>query len=340
MPRQSRIDAPGALHHIISRGIEKHSIYEDAADRENFLDRLGNILTETQTPCYAWALIPNHFHLLLKTGEVPVTTVMRRLLTGHAIHFNRRHKRHGHLFQNRYKSILCQQDAYLLVLVRYIHLNPIRAGLASNLAELDAFPYSGHSCLMGYETNPWQDVKTVFNYFGNKKSKARSQYQEYIHKGISDDNAQAFSGGGLIRSVGGWQVLKSLRRSGIHVHSDERILGDNDFVQAVLKDSAEQMDRKHALVPKDMDFEAVGARVSQIFNLPIDRILNATRQPDRVTARSVLAYWAVRKIGMTTTGVGKKLGLSQSATSRAVQRGERIVDQKKLCLVNEPEKTG
>ncbi len=126
MPRQSRIDSTGALHHIIVRGIERRKIFEDDEDRYNFLERLGLILDETQTHCYAWALIPNHFHLLVRTGAVPVATVMRRLLTGHAISFNRRHHRNGHLFQNRYKSILCQQEPYFLELVRYIHLNPLR----------------------------------------------------------------------------------------------------------------------------------------------------------------------------------------------------------------------
>lgn len=127
MPRKSRIDAPGALHHIIVRGIERRKVFFDDADRDNFIDRVGGVVTDTNTACYAWALIPNHFHLLLRTGQVPVATVMRRLLTGHAGYFNKRHRRSGHLFQNRYKSILCQEDTYLLELVRYIHLNPLRA---------------------------------------------------------------------------------------------------------------------------------------------------------------------------------------------------------------------
>jgi len=129
MPRRSRIDAPGALHHIIIiiRGIERKAIFKDDADKDNFLEHLKNILTDSNTSCFAWALIPNHFHLLLRTGRVPISTVMRRLLTGYAMYFNRKHNRVGHLFQNRYKSILCQEDAYMLELVRYIHLNPLRA---------------------------------------------------------------------------------------------------------------------------------------------------------------------------------------------------------------------
>ena len=144
MPRKSRIDAPGALHHIIVRGIERCNIFQDKTDHSKFLDRLGGIIQETHTSCYAWALIPNHFHLLLKTGQAPVATVMRRLLTGYAIYYNKRHSRCGHLFQNRYKSILCQEDTYLLELVRYIHLNPIRAKLVRDLKALDRSRVCGH----------------------------------------------------------------------------------------------------------------------------------------------------------------------------------------------------
>ncbi len=132
MPRKARIDAPGALHHIIVRGIERRNIFLDDVDRENFLARLGAVIEDTQTACFAWALIPNHVHLLLRTGDGPISRVMQRLLTGYAVSFNRRHRRHGHLFQNRYKSILCQEDAYLLELVRYIHLNPLRAKMVQH----------------------------------------------------------------------------------------------------------------------------------------------------------------------------------------------------------------
>ena len=113
MPRKARIDAAGALHHIIVRGIERRKIFWDDADRDSFVKRLGQVLTETQTDCFGWALIPNHAHLLLRTGLTPISGVMRRLLTGYAVQFNRRHGRHGHVFQNRYKSILCQEDPYL-----------------------------------------------------------------------------------------------------------------------------------------------------------------------------------------------------------------------------------
>jgi putative transposase len=109
MPRKARIDAPAALEHIIVRGIERKRIFYDDNDRDNFVAWLTAILPKSTARCYTWALIPNHLHLLFRTGKVPIATIMRRLLTGYALRFNRRHRRHGPLFQNRYKPVLCQR---------------------------------------------------------------------------------------------------------------------------------------------------------------------------------------------------------------------------------------
>ena len=130
MPRLARLDAPDVVHHVIIRGIERKKIFRDDKDRHNFIARLEELLPATNTACYAWALLSNHAHFLLRSGDAGLSNLMSRLLTGHAVQFNRRHRRHGQLFQNRYKSIICQEDAYLLELVRYIHLNPLRAKIS------------------------------------------------------------------------------------------------------------------------------------------------------------------------------------------------------------------
>ena len=166
MPRQARIDAPGALQHIIIRGIERRTIFKNDTDREDFIDRLGNLLQETETACYAWAFMTNHVHLLLRTGATSISTVMRRLLTGYAVSFNRRHRRYGHLFQNRYKSILCEKDPYLKQLVGCIHLNPFRAGIVETVQALRTYPFSGHCALMGKKDIFWQNTAYVLALFG------------------------------------------------------------------------------------------------------------------------------------------------------------------------------
>jgi REP element-mobilizing transposase RayT len=158
MPRKARIDYPGGVHHLIVRGIERKRIFQDDRDRNAFLERLGFLLLESKTSCFAWALLPNHVHLLVRTGVIFLAGLMRRLLTGYAVTYNRRYHRHGVLFQNRYKSILCQEDPYLLELVRYIHLNPLRGKRVESIDALDQYPYSGHSAIMGFWKREWQDA--------------------------------------------------------------------------------------------------------------------------------------------------------------------------------------
>jgi REP element-mobilizing transposase RayT len=234
MPRKSRIDAPGALHHVMVRGIERRSIFLDDVDRDRFLERLALVLDATGASSLAWALIPNHFHLLLKTGRDPLATVMRRLLTGYAVSFNRRHRRTGHLFQNRYKSILCQEDVYLKELVRYIHLNPLHSGLVADLNGLDRYAYSGHSALMGGADRGWHATGTVLALFGRKLRAARKSYRSFVEQGMGEGRRADLTGGGLRRSVDGWSQVRALLRAKVFHKSDERILGDSDFVEDVL----------------------------------------------------------------------------------------------------------
>ena len=195
MPRRARIDAPGALHHIICRGIERRKIFRNNTDKDDFINRLSPVLIETHTPCYAWALLSNHFHLLLRTGNAPIATIMRKVLTGYVVSFNRRYRRNGHLFQNRYKSILCQEDNYLLELVRYIHLNPLRAKLVRSMRQLNTYGYSGHGVLMGKRKAEWQDVNKVLGMFNGKVKLARKKYYDFaevsFHKYLGWVNLQS-----------------------------------------------------------------------------------------------------------------------------------------------------
>ena len=140
MPRLARLDAPGVLHHVMGRGIEKNNIFLNKKDRNDFINRLSVLVNEDTIEIYAWALMTNHFHILLNTKNRPLSSSMRKILTGYVVNFNRRHKRYGHLFQNLYKSIVCQEDAYLMELVRYIHLNLLRGGVVKDLNGLNDSP--------------------------------------------------------------------------------------------------------------------------------------------------------------------------------------------------------
>ena len=210
MPRQARLDAPGTLHHVIIRGIECKEIVKDDHDRQNFVYRMVTIALETGALIYAWTLMTNHAHIFLRSSSSGISRYMRRLLSGYAISYNRRHCRHGHLFQNRYKSIICEEEPYFKELVRYIHLNPLRANIVENLAKLDRYRYCGHSVLMGKVKNDWQDRDYVFKWFGTKEGAAKRNYRQFVKKGIAFGRCPELVGGGLIKSQGGWSAVKAM----------------------------------------------------------------------------------------------------------------------------------
>ena len=237
MPRKARLDAPGTLHHVMIRGIEKGNIVEDDKDREKFVNRMGKLSVDLKTPVYAWSLMSNHAHILLKSGPSGLSDFMRKLLTGYAVNYNKRHRRHGHLFQNRYKSIVCEEDIYFKQLVSYIHLNPLRTGLVDTLLKLDWYRWSGHSVILGRRKNSWQDRDYVLGWFGSTEKDARQNYRRFVEKGIGIGNQPQLVGGGLIRSLGGWAQVKTIRRFSEKEASDERILGSGEFVLYVVVSS-------------------------------------------------------------------------------------------------------
>jgi putative transposase len=328
MPRMSRLDTPGLLHHIIIRGIERRKIFNDNKDREDFIRRLSVLLPKTKAQCYAWAFMTNHAHFLIRSGTSGISTLMRRLLTGYAVTYNRRHRRHGQLFQNRYKSIICQEDAYLQELVRYIHLNPLRAKIVDDLNGLDRYPYSGHSALMGKRKREWQDTEYVLGLFGKRTSEARRSYRAFVKKGIDMGRRPELVGGGLIRSLGGWDEIKKMRLTGHdRIKSDQRILGESDFVLDVISESEETFERKHRLKRLGFDFEKILERVCSVFDLEKDYITRRGRQKDRVEARDLLCYWCAKELGIPMVDLAKRFGMTISAVSYAVQRGEKTAKE-------------
>jgi putative transposase len=332
MPRKSRIDAPGALHHIIGRGINRRKIFINAKDYHAFMERLGDLLIDTKTSCYAWALIPNHFHLLLRTGNVPISVLMKKLLTGYAVNFNRLHNRHGHLFQNRYKSILCQEDSYLLELVRYIHLNPLRAKLVSEYGSLAGYPYCGHGVVMGRKKIVWQDADYVLGLFGDKEAGARRSYSQFVRNGIEQGRRPDLIGGGLLRSHGGWAGVRALKESRNYQKGDERILGDGAFVKEVLASADEGFRDKYRLKVEGYSLDRLIDRVSEITKLTRKQILDSARDRKRTEARGILCFWATDTLGVTQTELAGILKLTQSAISHAAKRGRILVENNSYSI--------
>jgi len=211
--------------------------------KTHFVERLGALATSVQTPIYAWALLSNHAHLLLRSGPDGLPTFMRRLLTGYAQAYNRRHRRHGQLCQNRYKAIVCEEERYFNELVRSIHLNPLRAKLVTTLRELDAYAWCGHATLRGLKEQPWQDARAVLARFGKTHAEARRTYRDYLAEGIPQGRRPELVGGGLLRSRGGWAEVVAVRKHGDREFTDERVLGSGEFVATLLREAGERRER-------------------------------------------------------------------------------------------------
>ena len=334
MPRGPRLDAPDALHHVTLRGLERRAIFRDNHDRQQFLNYLERVVQATGLAVLAWALLPNHVHLLVRTpsrrapGGSGLSTAMRRLLTAYAMAFNRRHHRTGHLFQNRYKSILVEEESYLLELVRYIHLNPLRAGVARNLAELDAHPWSGHSALMGKAPRHWQAQDDVLGQFGAKLHRARRNYRAFVADGIAKGRREELQGGGLRRSAAGWQGVAALRRGRERWVADERILGSGPFVEAMRGEAA----RRDAPWPRARAAAALPSlieKVAALWKVPGPLFTGGSRRKPVSEARAAVCFLAVTHLGLPATTVGRTLGVSLSAALQAVPRGQALLAARK-----------
>jgi hypothetical protein len=254
------------------------------------------------------------------------------LLTGYAQQFNRRHRRHGQLFQNRYKSFLCEENAYLLELVRYIHLNPLRAGVVKDLKTLNNYAWCGHHVLMGKVSCDWQDSDYVLRLFGKREGPARRAYAAFIAKGQNQGRRHDLIGGGLIRSVGGWAALKDLQRDGIRVKGDERILGSSDFVEEVLKRANEELEKRTLLQAKGPDLDQLIKKVAKYYRIDVDELKTASKARTVSLARSVLCYLAVRKLLFSCTEVARTLNISASSVSKAVAKGRALANHAKIQM--------
>ncbi len=330
MPRQPRLDATGALHHVMIRGIAGTSIFLDNTDRTDFTKRLAVLIPETGTVCYAWVLLSNHAHLLLRTGDVPLATFMGRLLTGYAASFNRRHARRGHLFRNRYRSIICQEEPYLKELVRYIHLNPLRAGIVPEYRDLALFPWSGHATILGNLKVTWQDIEYILDLFG-AQNKPRIAYDKFIESGVDQGHRPDLVTGGWARTAGVWHEDGRLHPEGF-LKDDRRIMGDESFVRDLLARAEEKMNRRYELIQSGLDIMGIEKRICDIYGIsPAD--INTRRRYKKITeARSVFCFFAVTELGASLKVLAERFEVSSPAIVLAVKRGRIVVEMKGLKL--------
>jgi putative transposase len=320
MPRQARLDVPGALHHIMVRGINKSDIFLDDQDRHRFLERLGIIITDAKSSIFAWSLMSNHVHILFKSGQDGISSVMRKLLTWYAIYFNHKYKRTGHLFENRYKSILCEEDQYLLALIRYIHLNPVRSGIIKTLDELDNYPWTGHSVIMGRNAQSWMDTGYCLSQFDKQIRRARISYRTFIKDGLSQGHLPTFSGGGLLNSRAGWSAVTSMKqRDEIPAH-DERILGSDNFVNRILEEAGEKEQRQFKAKRSGRTITDIIAEKANQLGISEKALRSGNRRQKVSEARMLVAVECSEELGMTAADIARCLGVNTSAILKALKK--------------------
>ncbi|MGB7512431.1 MAG: peptide-methionine (R)-S-oxide reductase MsrB [Pelodictyon phaeoclathratiforme] len=320
MPRGARLDAPGTLHHVMVRGIEGCRIVMDDTDRDQFVLRMGRLAKATGTEIYAWALMINHAHILLKSSEEGLSSFMRKLLSGYATVYNRRHKRYGHLFQNRYKSIVCEEEPYFVRLVSYIHLNPLRAGIVHSLEELDQHRWSGHAVIMKQCNHEWQESDFVLRFFGEKEGMAREAYRLFVEAESRKGEQPELTGGGLIRSTGGWSEVKSLRQRGEKQFGDERILGSSAFVREIL-DQAD--DSVKALIPASNFSQDAAEELRKRCGecgVALQLMESGSKRDECTALRKELAVKFIKEFGLSYAETARQLGVSTSAVNQIFRR--------------------
>ena len=322
MPRQARLDAPGTLHHVMIRGIERSPIFKDDQDRKDFISRMGMLAQETRTKIVAWVLMRNHVHLLLFSGPTGISKFMRRLLTGYALRYNRRHRRNGHLFQNRYKSIICEEESYLLELVRYIHLNPLRAAMVKSMGELDHYPWSGHRVLVGKGKNDWQEKEYVLHQFHEREGKAIRAYRKYMEEGKDQGRRPELVGGGLVRSLGGWSQVLPLGRPREKMEHDCRILGSGDFVAEIIREAEKKVRRflRAGEIGKSIDNAIKEICLKEGVLEQELRMGGRTRKVSAVRAK--ISYHLSHEFGISRAEIARQLGVCTSAIAKAIQNME------------------
>ena len=262
----------------------------------------------------------NHAPLLLRSSEMGLSGFMRRLLTGYAVSYNRRHRRWGHLFQNRYKSIVVDEDTYFTELVRYIHLNALRAKLVKSLSQLDRYRWSGHGVLMGQIENDWQDRDYVLKWFGKREPAARTAYRSYIKKAIGKGRRPELVGGGLIRSLGGWSAVKAMRRSGERELSDDRILGSGEFVERIIKEAEAKIKFQLSVGGNHQKINEYMSKICKNEKISLEELKGGSRRKAVSGVRGRIAVELVKGHGVALAEVARRVGVSTSAISKIIKR--------------------
>lgn len=294
MARAWRIEYEGALYHVLSRGNERRDIFLDDADRTAFLNTIAEAAERFSLDVFAYVLMGNHYHLLLRTRRANLSKAMHWLGVSYTTRFNRRHSRSGHLFQGRFKSMLVQDDSYLMQLSYYIHRNPLRAGLVGRLADYRWSSYQAYA--YGKQPPPWLDVELILSravHAGDRNKAYRQSVQKYAREES--------------------RIWENLRHG--------FLLGSQRFVENIreryLPDVPHEEIPQQKRVAQDVDVKTVLTQAAAILGCDPAEFRRGARVPPQHTQKRDLLLYLIRQLGtLTDPQIGELLGLGYSAVSR------------------------
>jgi REP element-mobilizing transposase RayT len=312
--------------------MESRDIFRSSVDKLDFLTRFGVNLERSEAQCLAWALMSNHYHFLVQVGQKPLAKLMAPVLGGFASSYNRRKNRCGYVFQNRYKSILVDGDSYLIELIRYIHLNPVAAGLVEGVSELRRYSWTGHAGMLNKHKQEWHSTNAALSHFGKTSGRARAAYIEFLRAGEISCRITDLSGGGLIRSHGGWESVAQLRKEHIACIGDERILGSSDFVESALRHDSLPEQKISRLSRAGWDIEKLAQWTCRYTGINPEQLASKARGGKLSQAKSILCYLGARELGMTMREIANFLSISQPTVSAWIKKGELLCQSNGISL--------
>ncbi|MBI4208924.1 MAG: transposase [Deltaproteobacteria bacterium] len=296
MPRKPRIHYSGAFYHLFSRGNQKQPIFFDQRDHSEFISRLQHYHKKYPFQLYAYALMPNHFHCLIEAQETPLSKIFQAFLSSYTQYFNKKYGRVGHLFQGRYKAILCDKESYLLELVRYVHLNPLRANLTQNLAD---YPWTTYSVYIGQRQESWIETHLVLSQFSSKIEIARDRFAQFILDGISLNYEDPFE------KIG-----------------SQRIQGSSEFNSKVEKKLQETFSCFW-----EISLDEIENEVCRVLGTYPKVLQHPDRTRKEARARIWIAYFWKRLKGGTFKEVGKRYQREPTILTMQMKRLQKLLDQ-------------
>ncbi len=293
MARRPRIHFPGATYHVILRGNNKRDIFTCDRERYRFYSLIREGVERFGHQVLAYCLMSNHLHLAIQVEDVPLADIVQNFSFRYTRYFNFRHERIGHLLHGRYKAIIVDTDAYLRELIRYIHLNPVRARLVTDPAE---YAWSGHCGYLGLQDVPWLARDEGLEHFGRSEKRAVQEYDSFVKRGISPAEWTKFQEG-----------------------AKQGVMGDKEFVTTVNQSARRTLSRKKA------GLECLLSRVCDVYGAEA----SALCRPDYRSShfRAVAALLARRAQGVTIRELADFVGMEASTLSKAASRLEAKMQQ-------------